>query len=51
MPRDRAERRLLLKVRTKDIARPPRVLDDRIPALPHVARISTFVAMETMKDR
>jgi Lrp/AsnC family leucine-responsive transcriptional regulator len=51
MPHDRAERRLLLKVRTKDIARPPRVLGERISALPHVARTSTFVAMETVKDR
>lgn len=41
----------LLKVRTKDIAAYRRVLGERISALPHVAQTSTFVAMETVKDR
>jgi Lrp/AsnC family leucine-responsive transcriptional regulator len=41
----------LLKVRTKDIAAYRRVLGERISALPHVAQTSTFVAMETIKDR
>jgi Lrp/AsnC family leucine-responsive transcriptional regulator len=41
----------LLKVRTKDIASYRRVLGDKISALPHVAQTSTFVAMETVKDR
>jgi Lrp/AsnC family transcriptional regulator, leucine-responsive regulatory protein len=41
----------LLKVRTSDIAAYRRVLGERISALPHVARTSSFVAMETVKDR
>jgi Lrp/AsnC family leucine-responsive transcriptional regulator len=41
----------LLKVRTSDIASYRRVLGERISALPHVAQTSTFVAMETVKDR
>ncbi|HVW57441.1 MAG TPA: Lrp/AsnC family transcriptional regulator [Rhizobiaceae bacterium] len=41
----------LLKVRTKDIASYRRVLGEKISALPHVAQTSTFVAMETVKDR
>ena len=41
----------LLKVRTKDIAAYRRVLGEHISALPHVAHTSTFVAMETVKDR
>ncbi len=41
----------LLKVRTKDIASYRRVLGERISALPHVEHTSTFVAMETVKDR
>jgi Lrp/AsnC family leucine-responsive transcriptional regulator len=41
----------LLKVRTKDIAAYRRVLGEKISALPHVAQTSTFVAMETVKDR
>ena len=41
----------LLKVRTADIAAYRRVLGERISALPHVAQTSTFVAMETVKDR
>ena len=41
----------LLKVRTKDIAAYRRVLGERISALPHVAQTSTFVAMETVRDR
>ncbi|MDF3151452.1 Lrp/AsnC ligand binding domain-containing protein [Mesorhizobium sp. XAP10] len=41
----------LLKVRTRDIAAYRRVLGERISALPHVAQTSTFVAIETVKDR
>ena len=41
----------LLKVRTRDIAAYRRVLGERISGLPHVAQTSTFVAMETVKDR
>lgn len=41
----------LLKVRTKDIAAYRRVLGERISSLPHVAQTSTYVAMETVKDR
>jgi Lrp/AsnC family transcriptional regulator, leucine-responsive regulatory protein len=41
----------LLKVRTRDIASYRRVLGEQISAMPHVAQTSTFVAMETVKDR
>ena len=41
----------LLKVRTRDIAAYRRVLGEKISALPHVAQTSTYVAMETVKDR
>ncbi len=41
----------LLKVRTRDIAAYRRVLGESISALPHVAQTSTFVTMETVKDR
>jgi len=41
----------LLKVRTRDIAAYRRILGERLSALPHVAQTSTFVAMETVKDR
>ncbi len=41
----------LLKIRTRDIASYRKVLGERISALPHVAQTSTFVAMETVKDR
>lgn len=41
----------LLKVRTRDIGAYRRVLGERISALPHVAQTSTYVAMETVKDR
>jgi Lrp/AsnC family leucine-responsive transcriptional regulator len=41
----------LLKIRTRDIAAYRKVLGERISALPHVAQTSTFVAMETVKDR
>jgi Lrp/AsnC family leucine-responsive transcriptional regulator len=41
----------LLKVRTRDIGAYRRVLGERISALPHVAQTSTYVAMETIKDR
>ncbi|MEO1610748.1 MAG: Lrp/AsnC family transcriptional regulator [Pseudomonadota bacterium] len=45
-----AEFDYLLKVRTTNIAAYRRVLGETISALPHVARTSTFVAMETVKD-
>jgi len=41
----------LLKVRTRDIAAYRKILGERISALPHIAQTSTFVAMETVKDR
>lgn len=41
----------LLKVRTKDIQAYRRVLGEKISSLPHVSHTSTFVAMETVKDR
>ena len=41
----------LLKVRTVDIRRYRIVLGEKISSLPHVASTSTFVAMETVKDR
>ena len=41
----------LLKVRTTDIRRYRIVLGERISSLPHVASTSTFVAMQTVKDR
>lgn len=41
----------LLKIRTKDIAAYRRILGERISDLPHVSQTSTFVAMETVKDR
>lgn len=41
----------LLKVRTSDIRRYRIVLGERISSLPHVASTSTFVAMESVKDR
>lgn len=41
----------LLKVRTADIRRYRAVLGERISSLPHVASTSTFVAMETVKER
>ena len=41
----------LLKIRTADIRRYRAVLGEKISSLPHVANTSTFVAMETVKDR
>ena len=41
----------LLKVRTADIRRYRAVLGEKISSLPYVASTSTFVAMETIKDR
>lgn len=46
-----AEFDYLLKVRTTDIAAYRRVLGEHISAMPHVAQTSTFVTMETVKDR
>ena len=41
----------LPQITDADIAAYRRVLGERISALPHVAQTSTFVAMETVKDR
>lgn len=41
----------LLKVRTPNIGRYRIVLGEKISSLPHVASTSTFVAMESIKDR
>lgn len=41
----------LVKVRTRDINDFRRVLGERISALPHVASSSTYVSMESIKDR
>ncbi|MBV9842097.1 MAG: Lrp/AsnC ligand binding domain-containing protein [Sphingomonadaceae bacterium] len=41
----------LLKVRTADIRHYRIVLGEKISSLPHVASTSTFVAMETVKER
>ena len=41
----------LLKVRTADVRRYRYVLGEKISSLPHVASTSTFVTMETVKDR
>ncbi|MGD9810573.1 MAG: Lrp/AsnC family transcriptional regulator [Sphingobium sp.] len=41
----------LLKVRTADIRRYRIVLGEKISALPHIASTSTFVAMQTVKER
>jgi Lrp/AsnC family leucine-responsive transcriptional regulator len=41
----------LLKVRTADMKRYRMVLGEVISSLPHVASTSTFVAMDTVKDR
>jgi Lrp/AsnC family leucine-responsive transcriptional regulator len=41
----------LLKVRTTDIAAYRRALGEKIAALPYVAQTSTFVVMESVKDR
>lgn len=41
----------LLKVRTADIIEYRRTLGETIACLPHVSHTSTFVAMESVKDR
>ena len=41
----------LLKVRSRDIADYRKILGEKLSALPHVARTSTFVAMQSVKDR
>lgn len=41
----------LLKVRTKDVAAYRKALGETIARLPHVAQTSTFMAMESVKDR
>lgn len=40
----------LLKVRSRDINDYRTILAERISALPHVARTSTYVAMQSVKD-
>ena len=41
----------LLKIRTANIGRYRIVLGEKVSSLPHVASTSTFVAMESVKDR
>ncbi len=41
----------LLKVRTSDIKRYRQVLGEKISSLPHVANTSTFVAMQSVKEK
>ena len=41
----------LIKVRTSDIAQYRRVLSESISCLPHVASSSTYVSMESVRDR
>lgn len=41
----------LVKVRTRDIAAYRRVLSESISQLPHVAATSTYVSMESVRDR
>jgi len=41
----------LVKVRTRDISEYRRVLSESVSRLPHVASTSTFVSMESVRDR
>jgi len=41
----------LLKVRTSDIKKYRQVLGEKITSLPHVANTSTFVAMQSVKEK
>lgn len=41
----------LVKVRTSDIAAYRRVLSEAISALPHIAATSTYMSMESVRDR
>ena len=41
----------LLKIRTRDMGNYRRVLGEKISALPHVSHTSTFVVMESVKER
>lgn len=41
----------LVKVRTSDIAQYRHVLSDRVSQLPHIASTSTYVSMESVRDR
>ena len=41
----------LLKIRTRDMTNYRKVLGEKISALPHVSHTSTFVVMESVKDR
>ena len=41
----------LLKIRTRDMTTYRKVLGEKISALPHVSHTSTFVVMESIKDR
>ena len=41
----------LVKIRTRDIHDYRRVLSESLSSLPHVASTSTFISMESIKDR
>lgn len=41
----------LLKIRTRDMSNYRKVLGEKISELPHVSHTSTFVVMESVKDR
>lgn len=41
----------LVKIRTKDIAQFRLVLSEEISALPHIASSSTYISIETVRDR
>ena len=41
----------LLKVRTRDMTNYRKILGEKISSLPHVSHTSTFVVMESVKDR
>ncbi|SFO37750.1 transcriptional regulator, AsnC family [Cohaesibacter marisflavi] len=41
----------LLKIRTRDMSNYRKVLGEKISALPYVSHTSTFVVMESVKDR
>ncbi|MGV6811206.1 MAG: Lrp/AsnC family transcriptional regulator [Brevirhabdus sp.] len=41
----------LVKVRTSDIAQYRHVLSERVSQLPHIASTSTYVSMESVRDR
>ena len=41
----------LVKVRTQDIREYRRVLSEKVSRLPHIASTSTYVSMESIRDR